>query len=1772
MPFDIDARIRDWQARLLDTTRRNRLVKFATGRGGGLNLLRPTADDLWRLLVAERALTFPWKRDVLRLPAEAIDRDEPVVPPAPEANAPAPASTDAPPPPRAKTLAELTAECAASPRLAPEHLLTDLSDKKLATALLRLARTASESETDHGVSTLYAAFGFLRWYESTDSTEELLSPLALLPVRLTRESVEANWVLCPGDGDPAANHCLAELLAAEFRLKLPAWAEADAPGPEDDADALGAYLKLVADAVRGYPRWEVVPTAALGVFNFQKLAMWEDLKRNAERVKAHALCRAVAGDTAVQLRPPAGLVAAHELDEKVPPDAVAHILDADSSQHEAIEAVKRGADVVIDGPPGTGKSQTIANAIAELLAAGKTVLFVSEKTAALEVVKRRLDACGLGDFCLELHSHKANKREVAKELGRCLELRAPVPRDTASELAQLAADRRALNAYAAELHRPRPPLGFSAFRVHGELARLAHLPARSRWAVPDALARDASFLDRATDALAALPRCREVLTNPCGHPWRGCALASVTQVGLDDARHHLERLAAVLSALCEGTALADLALAGAVNSVGAWREAVAFARGALAVPTVPARWFEADPRAAATAARDLHADTTRARALAGALADFDPAATLSEVDARSLTSAPDRLAGGAGLALRARLERARELVARLDALAGHLDTASTALARLLAALLQRKARVPVKQLRAFAAAGTELANGPALRPGWWDARRREELRTVVAKAAECESAAGTARAALAGKLMPAAFEPASAPVVTDALRQGGSFWRRLFGGWGALHAQVSSWYVGAVPDRAGLLADLAALAEFHRHAGYARQVEAGYPPDLVTGADGRADWAATADGLLAAERCEKWKPSAELKAALAPGGTLDRVGLRAAANELADANAGLRAIFDALPAVYAGDPLALAPDGTPDELAARVRAERDTVAAEIAALEPLSARLREGRDLPAGDWRARVADLAERTTLRARYPERLKALGERGSTEDLEGRDWSEPAAVATALLAFLGAAGAPPTPALAAALSDPAARERVRAAVALSDRVAPELEVAWAHVAGTLFPADAEVSDGIVLARAELPTVRDWARARRADLPRVEEWVRYVRARREASELGLGSVVEEVVAGQLRAEDAAAAFRSRFFALWLDALYAQVPELERFATDDHERLLARFAQLDRATLAATPVRLRANLLSDPARPRDSGDAPATSELGVLKREANKQRRHVPVRKLFAETASVLPRLKPCLMMSPLAVSTYLSATDATFDAVIFDEASQVRPHDAVCAIFRGRQLVVAGDQQQLPPTDFFARAAGSDDDETAEDVGTAGFESLLDVCLALGLVRKPLRWHYRSRREALIAFSNRHFYGSKLVTFPSADDATGGVTFERVADGRFDGGANAPEAKRVAELVMRHARERPNASLGVIAFSQAQQNRIEDELEAQRKAHPDLEPFFKEDRAERFFVKNLENVQGDERDAIVLSVGYGPDALGRVHMRFGPLNRQGGERRLNVAITRARSAMTVVSSMTANDIDLTRTGAAGPKLLRAFLQYAEQGPSALAAAVTEAGTGDFDSPFEAAVCAELRRRGLTVHTQIGCGGYRIDMAVVEPGTEGRYALGVECDGATYHSSATARDRDRLRQSVLEGLGWRLCRIWSTDWLRNREKQVQRVLDALAGASVPPPAPPPAVAEAPTPEPPLLVAAPVPPAPSYASIDAVPELLLRETVLAVLTGFGATGTDDLCKATARRLGFERLGARIRTRIEGALLALEADGTLARGTDDRWVPRAREAGK
>ena len=511
-------------------------------------------------------------------------------------------------------------------------------------------------------------------------------------------------------------------------------------------------------------------------------------------------------------------------------------------------------------------------------------------------------------------------------------------------------------------------------------------------------------------------------------------------------------------------------------------------------------------------------------------------------------------------------------------------------------------------------------------------------------------------------------------------------------------------------------------------------------------------------------------------------------------------------------------------------------------------------------------------------------------------------------------------------------------------------------------------------------------------------------------------------------------------------------------PILASFNSDAHQHIVERFKELDRSSLEYNKAKVAYEHWKQLPR-----QGMSTGQLGSLKKEFKRKGRYMPIRKLMTKAGNAIQAIKPIFMMSPLSIAKFLPPESVDFDLVIFDEASQIKPVDAFGAIIRGKQTVVVGDSQQLPPTDFFAALI-------ADGAGAIkNMESILDLFCAKSAPERMLRWHYRSRHESLIAVSNLEFYDNRLQLFPSpdAEKEEVGLVYHPLPDttyGRGGSRSNPKEAKEVAEKVMAHAHTRPDLTLGVATFSTAQMQAIQDQLELLRREDPSCEQtFFNAHPKEPFFVKNLENVQGDERDVIFISVGYGRNAKGELTMNFGPLNQEGGERRLNVLITRARQRCEVFTNLTADDIDLSRTNARGVVVLKRYLKYAQTGELDIPVPTGKPP----DSPFEVEVADALRRRGYEIDHQIGIAGYFIDLGVKDKDSKrpGRYLLGIECDGATYHSAQSARDRDRIRQEKLENLGWRIHRIWSTDWFRFPDRELKKAAEAIEAAKAHVPSP-----------------------------------------------------------------------------------------------------------
>lgn len=584
----------------------------------------------------------------------------------------------------------------------------------------------------------------------------------------------------------------------------------------------------------------------------------------------------------------------------------------------------------------------------------------------------------------------------------------------------------------------------------------------------------------------------------------------------------------------------------------------------------------------------------------------------------------------------------------------------------------------------------------------------------------------------------------------------------------------------------------------------------------------------------------------------------------------------------------------------------------------------------------------------------------------------------------------------------------------------------------------------------------AEIFNATDHLKTNRFSLQKFTSWAS---VKNRAESFGLNSFVSAVESGQFSTDGLASVFELAYVRWWLPRAIDRQSAVRCFQQYTHENLIQDFQKLDDLAREEASSYIEHILSHDLPSPEQ---VPKQSELGMLRHQIQLKKPSKSIRSLIESMPRSFSTLAPCLLMSPLSIAQYLPSNQALFDVVIFDEASQITTWDAIGAIARGRQTVIVGDPKQLPPTNFFGRTDEGDDSDDL-DPHEHDLESILDEAKASGLPTLQLNWHYRSSHESLITFSNWHYYNNELITFPSASTKDQAVTLKYLSNGVYDRGKSRTN-RQEAEAIVADAVERmkqwvqlPEAdrlTLGVITFNSQQQSLIQDLFDEAQRLNPEIEWFFKDERIEPTIVKNLENVQGDERDVMMFSIAFGPDPSGKMPLVFGALNRTGGERRLNVAATRARKELVVYASFRAEQLNVEKTKSIGVRHLKNFLDYADRGVIALHA--EQSGSmGEVESPLEEAVLQRLTARGWQLVAQIGVSGFRVDLGVVNPDKPGSYLAGIECDGATYHRSATARDRDKQREQILRNLGWEIIRIWSPDWWYDCEGATERVHQLL---------------------------------------------------------------------------------------------------------------------
>ncbi|HJJ48307.1 MAG TPA: DUF3320 domain-containing protein [Methanocorpusculum sp.] len=1252
---------------------------------------------------------------------------------------------------------------------------TDIDLRKRLYALQSKSRTVIEEQ---GYAVLYLALGFVGWKDMAHQSKAYRAPLLMIPVTLEREKVKDNYTLKWTGDDPQISLSLIAKLASE-NITLPDLGHPDSPGELDD------YFEAVRKAV-AHRNWDFIPDIALDLFSFRKFVMFKDLDPESWggsfEIESNPLIKNL-----FEPEPAANdlVIDENKLDGRLKSGESYNILDADSSQMAVIEEAKAGKNLVVEGPPGTGKSQTIANLIAEMLACGKTVLFVSEKMAALEVVKRRLDTAGLSRFTLELHSQNARKTEFIRELERCAQHPSETPAGNADNYAKIDGLRADLTGYCAALKEPIGACGFTPYDLYG-------IREQYRYEFEDAPGHETCRLPRIT-----LPNA--VTITPDEYK---AAIDALTDLG-----------AFVNSMLRPGETLSMHPWAG----------------------TRPGMMMPSDRDEILAMAQEYQKQIEALQTVMRRISDLaDIPAPRSETE------------------ISATIETCRCLT------------------------------------------GTFTVTADILKNPLW--RNDDEINRLIN---QVEIIINRKNAVLA-KFTPDIFKRGPAELFSEflAVAEKGKFAKMFSGDYKKVKAEIAAYYTKRVPDDISILDDLKEARNYLNDSEILAKDEDEYA--LLFG--------------------KLWK------------------GVETEPEKLREYKAWVQNLL--------------------------------TLIGE-------------------GFVSVNTIDLIGSGKVSAMDLNSLFSVLEHAVTAHAESR---------AKLFARLG------------------------------------------------IPEEADLTFAQARKLAD-----EWI----TDIDRLVSWSQLQTFVDAAEKTGAAPLVELLFSDKIASDSLIPAYLTAYADSLLREAYSTRPVLAKFSQIPHEQKIEAFAAADRLAISENARRIVQIL--DKNLPDMVSGSSRESEMGVLTGEFNRKRGHMSIRMLMTKSGGLIQKIKPCFMMSPLSVAQYLDPRSVQFDIIIFDEASQVKPEDALGALMRGKQLVVMGDSRQLPPTTFFDEIAGGDEEEEEESVASAtDMESLLHVCKQSYPTRR-LRWHYRSRHESLIAVSNEEFYDNSLMVFPSPEHETPdlGLSFVYLPDAVYErgkSGVNRREARAVAEAVIQYYRRYPTKTLGVATFSTKQQEAVRREVDVLLRTNPDVEMLMRPANGENFFVKNLETVQGDERDTILISVGYGFDENHRLSRNFGPLNQNGGERRLNVIITRARERCVVFCNFRGAELPVDHETSSGVAALSHFLTYAEFRDAGDA---ESAAYSDASSLFANTIQRMLEDRGFTVTRNLGCAGFRIDLAVAHPTEKGTYMAGILCDGPFYWSSEVTRDRDRLRLQVLKGLGWNILRIWSAEWFQHPASCTKVLLDFL---------------------------------------------------------------------------------------------------------------------
>ncbi|MEH6345478.1 MAG: DUF4011 domain-containing protein, partial [Bermanella sp.] len=1588
-----------------------------------------------------------------------------------------------------------------------------LFESALTTNLKKLTKEAKTSIEETGNNILFLSLGFLEWADKIGGKSRL-APLYMIPVSIdkfvSKKGITRYQIRFTGE-DIISNLTLREKLSQDFEVELPDIMASDDEDklytPEEyfnEVETLLAFKKGDASMAG----WRVRRFGTLATLSLGRLLMYRDLDparwpQGDANLVNHEFIRKFFSDG--QSTASSGsnggsgssegyvLDDVPELHEKFP-----MVEDADSSQMSALIDILKGQNMVVEGPPGTGKSQTITNLIAAAISQGKSVLFVAEKQAALDVVKRRMDKAGLGDFCLDLHSDKAQKRMVLDSFNERIQFGSQHEYSAADydvQVQRFERSREQLQSYCLMVNQPWKETGFSIHEILCAATRYAKdvPPLEYHTIAPDGVTGD-SFtrinLDEQLEQLELFFKFLEIVGqqlpetgNWQSHPWYG---VNNKQISGSDERQLLSQLqdwTALLNSVTENlfsvfdkytiTHNKELSLPDLENWV---------VQLSLVKPLKGDEYLPAFKRIEPKQIEPLENYIKMSQGVASGFYELGSVfnqGLLSDLtllaDIKDSISSLDRLGVGKNVQFDelarsvVRIENTIKLVQSIEHKRGEL---LPHLPMVYKADLEVQFSMSQKGFTELGCFIEHAMNLPSELLSFRDDIYDEEsLPLVFSEFKKEQDKLLTDKQALQE-----VFKLARLPEVSEiqefaSVMENTGLFSFLSGNWRKTKHAILSFTVKDKLDKKTITKGLEDLATW-KAASLALGESEKYKKAFGRDFNGLDTDSQRIDTLM------NWYQKVRKDYGIGFGTRT------VMANALFNTN---KDIFRGIQQLYSGGVNTQISDALTNlkDLSAIYTQQECITDADFKlepAAEPLQQLLLDIRISLEGIQKYLIDPNIDQKAL-------LLALGrlEKISQhkDQLEESNLSE-TFFDGQLDLTLNSKGKVPTD-LAVVESTIAYVSHLYSAISepellglLTKRVSTEV------VGGLLVDAkelEKALADSIDLEQQVYKTIesdRDhWTKGcgdgalavcnrnqlAVNNIEWLDGWTKYLHAKDRMQQGGYGRLKDYLSDSEFSVEYGKQVMNFAVYTCLANEVYQQQPELSQRSGHEQTAVQQQFKKYDEGLKSLQRKRVAHLALGRKIDPGTSGATVASYSGGkLLRHEIGKKSKYIAIRKLVERAGEAMLGYKPCFMMSPMAVAKYLPPGEVEFDLVVMDEASQVKPEYALSCFARGKQAVVVGDPKQLPPTSFFERSTSNEDAEDNDEKGVINeSESILEA-IGAHYPKRMLQWHYRSRHESLIEFSNRHFYDSELVIFPSpwATSAEFGIKFTHVTNGAFVNNVNNEEAKYIVEAVKHHFVNNPNESVGIVAMNTKQRDQIEAALDAARATDEVLAAGFMRDAQtdDPIFIKNLENVQGDERDVIMISFTYGPQNRGStsIPQRFGPINSNDGWRRLNVLFTRAKKRIQVYSSMRSSNIVVSDSSKRGVKALKNYLAYAESGEL-----IDQAGEsqGKPDSDFEIAVMKQLASAGFDCVPQVGVAGFKIDVGVRDPGMPGRYLMGIECDGATYHSSKSTRDRDRVRQGVLEGLGWNIQRVWSTDWFKNPDAELKPIMDKLRELATP---------------------------------------------------------------------------------------------------------------